>query len=201
MSRPEQLTYSPDHRMGIMSRTPDRDVPPPGPAYPSPRRGRLRRAGLLTLVLLSLALGLAACGGSSSSGPTTSTSTTIKLPPVKVAPEITTPTTTISGKSYTVPTEQPNEAVDPGTATGGQIIVTSKGVLPQHLFANLNQVITWTNLTSKPITVKFLYSVPAIRSGEIPTGGTWTYSSKTLYNFVFVTSNDLRGEVSIGEFS
>lgn len=176
---------------------------------PPRRPSGLRSPRVLALVLA--ALSLAGCGASVSSSPVgrsersgpsaqRSTSTTVQLPPIRTAPEITTPTTTVDGLGYTVPTENPGQPVGSGTATGGQIIVTDRGVLPQHLFAALGQTITWTNLSSKPVRIRILYSDPVVESRDLAVGGTFTYSSPTLYNFVFVTSNGMRGQVSIGVF-
>jgi hypothetical protein len=163
------------------------------------RGGRTRRAIGAGLSLLALGLVLTACG---SSGPTSSPttkpdSTTTSIP----TPQITTPTTTIDGHTYPVPTEPsaPGKPIDTYVATGDQVILTSKGFVPYRLFADLNTTITWTNLTGHTVTIRFLREGGA-RSGPIPPGGTFTYSSKTLDNFEYQSSTGFHGIVNIGAF-
>ena len=97
-----------------------------------------------------------------------------------------------------MPTEEGTHAIAPSLASGGQIVLTDKGFLPYHLFASLNQTITWTNLSSHPVRITFLH-LPT-KSGLIPVGGTFTYSSPTLVNFQYVSSSGYHGVVGIGDF-
>ncbi len=164
---------------------------------PRPRLGRARSVNrpMFAAVGVMAALGAAACGSSATATPSTSRSTTTtSIPPAALKG----PTVTIDGKAYPVPTEFGTTPIDPTSDTGQQIIITSKGFLPYHLFADLNTPIVWTNLSSKPVRISFEYS--AVRSPEIPPGGTFTYSSKDVYSFVYRSSTGYRGSVDIGAF-
>lgn len=160
-------------------------------------RPRLRRPQRLALLVASAAIGivLSGCGGASTATPPSHqpTTTTSSVP----ATPLPGPTVDIHGHTYPVPTENGHE-IGPSGAAGTQIILTSKGFLPFHLFAGLNTTIVWTNLTSKPVRIWFEYS--AIHSGSIPPGGHWTYSSKTLQSFVFRSSTGYHGQLDIGAF-
>ena len=105
---------------------------------------------------------------------------------------------TINGHTYPVPTEDGVHAIDPSLASGGEIVLTDKGFLPYHLLANLNEKITWTNLSSHPVRITLLH-LP-VKSGLIPVGGTFTYSSPTLVSFIYVSSSGYHGVVGIGLF-
>jgi hypothetical protein len=155
------------------------------------------RAGLALGLGLAAAV-LAGCSASPSSTdhPSTTFSVTARSVPT---PAITTPTVTIAGHTYPTPTEVAGEAIDPLVATGDQIVLTDKGFVPYRLFAQLNETITWTNLSSHPVRVTFLH-LP-VRSGVIPVGGTFTYASKTLINFLYVSSSGYHGAVAIGAFT
>ena len=161
---------------------------------------RLRTGAVVLLALCGLCLVASACSNSPSpaASPTT---TTLSVTPTSAAPapELTTPTVTIDGHTYQVPTSDGhpvNSAVD----NSGQIILTDKGFLPYRQLANLNQTITWTNLSSKPVTISFLH-MPGSASHTLPVGGTFTYSSPTLQNFEYVSSSGHYGIVSIGAFA
>lgn len=162
-------------------------------------RGSSALAVFLTLGVASFALSACSDAASSSSKPqNTSTSVRGALPPIRYAPQVTGSTVVLKGRSVPVPTERPGVPISPGTDTGGQIIVSPNGVLPVRLFVNLGQKITWTNLTSKPVSVHF-YGHP-VNSGPIASGGTFSYSSNHLEEFNFLTSNGYRGIVAIGAF-
>ena len=153
------------------------------------------RAGALTLLALGgLSLVASACSNSPSpaAAPTTTTTTTAPTP------ELTTPTVTIDGHTYPVPTSN-GRAIDSEVDSSGQIILTDQGFLPYQENVNLNQPITWTNLSSHPVTISFLH-MPGSASHPLPVGGSFTYSSPTLQNFVYVSSSGHRGVVSIGAF-
>jgi len=152
------------------------------------------RTGAVTLVALGgLSLVASACSNSPSpaAAPTTTTSS---VP----TPQLTTPTVTIDGHTYQVPSSG-RRPVDPAVDNSGQIILTDKGFLPYQENVNLNQPITWTNLSSHPVTISFLH-MPGSTSHRLPVGGSFTYSSPTLENFVYVSSSGHRGVVSIGAF-
>jgi hypothetical protein len=157
---------------------------------------RLRTGAVVLLALGGLSLVASACSNSPTpaAAPTT-TSTTTTLP----TPELTTPTVTIDGHTYAVPTSDGhpvNSAVD----NSGQIILTDKGFLPYRQIANLNQPITWTNLSSKPVVIWFLH-MPGTTRHPLPVGGSFSYSSPTLQNFEYVSSSGHHGVVSIGAFT
>lgn len=157
---------------------------------------RHRAAAGAAAVLIAVSVLASACGGGGNEAATKSTpkdSTTTSVLP----PEITTPTVTIDGNTYNVPTEH-GGPIPNSVAEGQQIILTKKGFLPFRLFAELNQVITWTNLTAKTVVIRFEYST--VKSAPIPPGGTFTYSSSSSYTFNYVSSSGFRGIVAIGAF-
>lgn len=151
------------------------------------------RATLWAAALALTALTLSGCSNSPAKRadpPTTTTS----VP----TPALITRTVTINGHTYPVPSEDGVHSIDPYEATGGQIVLTNKGFLPYHLIVQLSQKITWTNLSSHPERITLLH-LPH-ESHLVPVGGTFTYSSPTLINFVYQSSSRYRGAVSIGEF-
>jgi hypothetical protein len=156
----------------------------------------VRRPVLVLGALTLAAIVLSSC--SSSPAPpaaASSSSTTTSV----LTPAILTPTVSIHGHTYQVPTEDGVHAIDPSVATGGQIVLTDKGFLPYRIFVQLKQVITWTNLSSHPVRIMFVH-LP-VKSGLIPVGGTFTYSSPTLINFEYVSSSGYHGIVAIGAFT
>jgi hypothetical protein len=114
-------------------------------------------------------------------------------------PQTTTPTTTIDGHSYVVPTDG-KKPISPAVDSSGQIVLTDKGFAPQQEIAGLNEKITWTNLSSNPVTIAFSH-MPGTTPHQLPVGGTFTYSSPTLINFEYVSSSGFQGNVSIGAFA
>jgi hypothetical protein len=158
------------------------------------RPSTLRR-GALAFVFAAVGPILAGCSSSPSTSaapPASSTTTSV------LTPAILTPTVTIGGHTYQVPTEVPNQSIDPSVASGGQIVLTNRGFLPWRLFAQTSQKITWTNLSSHPVRITILHL--GIESSTIPVGGTFTYSSPTLVNFQYVSSSGYHGIVAIGAF-
>lgn len=155
-------------------------------------------ARIRTLVPAVAAAALMCLAGCSSAGPSTaarhSVTTTSVLTPAVVSRNL-----VIDGRSYPVPSEDGVHAIDPSVATGGQIVLTNKGFLPYRLFAQLNQKITWTNLSSHPVRITFLH-LPQ-KSGLIPVGGTYTFSSPHLINFIYTSSSGFHGVVAIGAFT
>ncbi len=159
--------------------------------------GRRHRLTLPRVVMLGVvtaaALALAGCSsGSNQAAPSTTTTSVI-------TPAIISKTITINGHTYPVPSEDGIHAIDPSVDTGGQIILTNKGFLPYRLFVQLKQKITWTNLSSHPVRITFLHQ--PVKSGLIPVGGTFSWSSATLINFAYVSSSGYHGIVAIGAFT
>jgi hypothetical protein len=156
---------------------------------------RLRTGGVTLLALGGLSVVASACSNSPSpaAAPTMTTTTTAPTP------ELTTPTVTIDGHTYPVPTSN-GRAIDSEVDSSGQIILTDQGFLPYKELVNLNQPITWSNLSSRPVTISFLH-MPGLTSHELPVGGTFTYTSPTLQNFEYVSSSGHHGIVSIGAFA
>jgi hypothetical protein len=149
------------------------------------------------VVALALAgLGFLASACSSPSTPAAAPTTTTTSRPT---PEITTPTVTIDGHSYQVPTEDGVRPIVSSVATGGQIVLTDKGFLPYQLFADIGQTITWTNLSSHRVTIAFEH-MPGTTSHILPVGGSFTYSSAGLINFEYRSSSGYHGIVHIGQF-
>ncbi len=152
-----------------------------------------------TAVVLVASVGLAAASCSSGSGSASSTTPKNTTTTSILPPEVVTPTTIINGQSVTVPTEQPGHAISPVGETGGQVIITPKGILPYRLFANLNQTVTFTNLTSKPVSLKtdfFKY----FSTGEIQPGQSFSWSSPTSVSIGYTSSNGFKGLLIIGAF-
>jgi hypothetical protein len=162
-----------------------------------PRRfsRRLRTGAAIPLALGGLSLLVAACSNSSSPAAAPRTTTTSSLP----TPEIKTPTVTINGHTYQVPTDG-GHPIDSAVDTSGEIVLTDKGFLPQREIVDLNQQITWTNLSSHPVTISFSH-VPGTTPHNLAVGGTFTYSSSTLLNFEYVSSSGYHGTVAIGAFT
>jgi len=168
------------------------------------------RAGFFVLCALGgLPLLAAACSSTPSraAGPTTTTTsraaapttTTTSLPTSHPHQQTTTPTVTINGQSYKVPTNG-KKPIDAAVDSSGQIVLTDKGFIPQQEIAGLKQTITWTNLSSNPVTIAFSH-MPGTSPHQLPVGGTFTYSSPTLINFEYVSSSGFQGNVSIGAFA
>jgi hypothetical protein len=155
---------------------------------------RLRTGAVTLLALGGLSLLASACSNSPSpaAAPTTTTSS-------EPTPALTTPTVTIDGHTYQVPMSN-GRPIDAAVDNSGQIILTDKGFLPYRQIVSLNQPVTWTNLSSHPVTISFLH-MPGSSSHTLPVGGTFTYSSPTLQNFEYVSSSGHHGVVSIGAFA
>lgn len=161
---------------------------------------RLRTGAVPLLALGGLSLVASACSSSPSpaAAPTTTTSSATPTSSAPT-PELTTPTVTIDGHSYPVPTSD-GHPIDSAVDNSGQIILTDKGFLPYRQIVNLKQPVTWTNLSSHPVTISFLH-MPGTGSHKLPVGGTFTYSSPTLISFEYVSSSGHHGIVSIGAFA
>jgi hypothetical protein len=141
----------------------------------------------------------AAARSNSPSQAATPTTTTTSPPTSHPHPQTTTPTVTINGHSYEVPHDG-KKPIDSAVDSSGQIVLTDKGFVPQQEIAGLKQTITWTNLSSNPVTIAFS-NVPGTSPHQLPVGGTFTYSSPTLNNFEYVSSSGFQGNVSIGAFA
>ena len=160
-------------------------------------RHTTRSTCLGLVVVLAAGAALAACSSSSSTPTTTTqraTTTTYVLPP-----QVLTPTTIIDGQTINVPTQTNGKPIAPYNDTGGQIILTDKGLLPFHLFADLGQTITWTNLCTKSVTVAALSK--DFTSPAIPPGGTFTWKSDTLISERYAVSNGFQGRIDVGAFA
>jgi len=155
-------------------------------------------APLVLAALIGLSLMAAACGGSSSAtppstkppAPTTTTSTT--------APAITTPTVTINGTTYSVPTESPGMPINPLQDTGQQVVLTSGGFLPRTLYSAMEKPVVFTNLTAKPITLT-LTDIPGVAPVVIAPGGSWSWVPNAL-QFAYRASTGDWGLVEVGAF-
>ena len=159
---------------------------------PNPIRSSATAAALVGLA----AVGLAAC----SSGPSTPSTTTQRVTTTTyvLPPQVLTPTTIIGGQSIAVPTQTNGKPIAPYNDTGGQIILTDKGILPFHLFADLGQTITWTNLCTKAVTVTAISK--DFTSPTIPPGGTFSWKSDTLISERYRVSNGFQGRIDVGAF-
>ena len=147
-------------------------------------------------------LSLAAC--SSGSSDASSTSTTFVLPSAKqpVAQPISANSVTINGKSVSVPREEyrPDRPIQQATDQGQQILITSNGLLPVQLFAPIPSTITWTNLTSKPLTLLISKFGTPVKTPPIPAGGSYSMvfpASGGGGGVSYVTSTRLQGTVGL----
>jgi hypothetical protein len=156
---------------------------------------RLRTGFFILFALGGLSLLASACSNSPTPAAAPTTTTTSRP-----TPEITTPTVTIDGHAFPVPNDGGAKPINSAVDTSGQIVLTDKGFLPQQELADLNQTITWTNLSSHPVTISFSH-MPGTTPHQLPVGGTFTYSSPTLINFEYVSTSGFHGTVSIGAFT
>lgn len=160
----------------------------------------VRRPLAVASVVVSCLLLLGACGSSSPSaarrGPDSTTSTTVFTP----IPEITTPTVTIGGHTYAVPTEStPWRPLSDTSDSGQQIALSPKGFLPPHLFANKDVPTVWTNLTSKPVRIIITHlGIPP--SKLIPPGGSFSYTFTSTISFEYFSSTGYHGVVDVNAF-
>lgn len=130
-----------------------------------------------------------------STAPTFPKNTTYSTIP---APQITTATVTVNGKVCPVPRETPGSPIDPSNDSGGQIVISSGGLLPFNLLVNIGQPIVWTNLTSSPVVVQFIDD--PVTSPPIPPCGTFTYTFNSSYDFSYRTTTRHIGTVAVGAF-
>ncbi len=162
---------------------------------PDVRRSRRWRRRAASCALVGVALLAAACGGGGSSSPNKAAAkgATTTAPPLKSA------TVIVNGKSVTVPTEANGMAVEQGISTGQNIVFTAKGFLPGWLFAAKGEPITFTNLSSRPVTITcppMLIPAFTIQPGEAhtitPTPG--------IDQFEYVTPQGFHGKAQVGVF-
>jgi hypothetical protein len=159
------------------------------------RAGTRTRYLLPAVAALALVATLAGCSSQATPAASSASSTTTSV----LTPAVISRNLVVDGHSYPVPSEDGVHAIDPSVATGGEIVLTNNGFLPYRLFAQLKQKITWTNLSSHPVRITLLH-LPE-KSGLIPVGGTFTYSSATLINFAYTSSSGYHGVVAIGAFT
>jgi hypothetical protein len=138
-----------------------------------------------------LAVTAAACGGGGTPPQAAPTTTS-------TAPQITTPTVTVNGKAVTVPHELgETRPIESAIDTGQDVIYTAKGFLPAFLFAAHGEPITFTNLTSEPLTLE----LPATEHANvtIAPGGSWSWVPDVLA-FEYVAPNRDHGKAAVGAF-
>jgi hypothetical protein len=164
-----------------------------GIGSPSHRPGQLRAAGLL----VGVALVAAAC---SSGGAATTTSTT-KAPvatTTTTAPQITSSTVVLGGKSIPVPTEGDNKPISSNVDTGQQVILTSKGFLPALLFSALHTPVTFTNLSSKTVTLTLPFT--GVAPATLAPGASTSWTPNVL-QFQYRSSTGYHGKAQVGAFA
>jgi len=145
-----------------------------------------------------MVLPLSACGSPSTSSNSAATSTPTTQKP---AQPLSGTSVMIDGKSYQIPTNQNGAPPSSRTDSGTNVVVTSSGVLPSLLIAPKNAVITFTNLSPRPIRISTT-GISEPPSSLIPTGGTYTYSSPgRSFQFGYKTSSGFLGIVQVGLFS
>jgi hypothetical protein len=142
------------------------------------------------------AVALASCGSSpaqKSSSPARAVRTT-----TTTGAEITTPTVTINGHTFQVPTESGSQPIHQIDDSGQQIVLTSHGVLPQQLFSNVSTPVTWTNLTDKTLTLTLVDTGQPPK--QILPGSSFAWTPNVL-DFGYTVSNGDKGGVNVGSFN
>jgi plastocyanin len=80
--------------------------------------------------------------------------------------------------SSTAPSSRPTQRpIDPNFDYGDTVLITDTGFQPRFLLTNPQTTVTWKNQTDHAWTVVFDHQ--RVRSGTIPAGGTWTWTSPT----------------------
>jgi hypothetical protein len=156
-----------------------------------------QRKALLVFALPLLGLLAAACSSSPSSGsaaPSTPKSTTTTTAQVIASSSV-----TINGHTVNVPTEDGTDPIKAFGDTGQQVILTSSGVLPRSLYAGQNQPVTWTNLTSKPVTLT-LNHVPGVSPQVIQPGASYSWNPVNTLSFSYTSSAGGTGLIYSGVF-
>jgi hypothetical protein len=156
-----------------------------------------QRKAILFLVLPLFGLLAAACSSSPSSG--SAASPTPKSTTTTTAQVIASSTVTINGHAVKVPTEDGTDPVKAFGDTGQQVILTSSGVLPRSLYAGQNQPVTWTNLTSKPVTLT-LNHVPGVSPQVIQPGASYSWNPVSTLSFTYTSSAGGTGFIYSGVF-
>jgi hypothetical protein len=141
--------------------------------------------GILGGALVAMALALTACGG----GTTSSASTTSTTAPVRYVH--------VNGKRVRVPVEPDGSLPSPGPESGDQVVITSSGFQPDHLFARVKVPITFTNLSSKPQQIDFEHF--SITSPVIAPARKWSWTPKTGVSIQIVNREGQTGILDIGE--
>jgi hypothetical protein len=108
-------------------------------------------------------------------------------------------TVTIGGTTVKVPTETGTNPIKPYGDTGQQVILSSSGVLPRSLYGALNQPVTWTNLTPRPVTLTLVH-VPGVSPQTIQPGGSYSWNPVSQLSFTYKSSAGGIGYVYSGVF-
>jgi len=163
----------------------------------------LRPAVAKVAVALTCVLTLTACSSSSgTSSSTTATTFVLPLAHQPVASPLTATSMLINGTSVAIPREEyrPDRPIQQETDKGQQIMITDKGILPVQLFAPIPATITWTNLTSKPVSLLVSKFGTPVRSPEIPAGSSYSMAfpvSGGGGGVTYVTSTRLTGTIGL----
>lgn len=88
------------------------------------------------------------------------------------------------GPVVTVPTEGNGSVIEQAFDAGQQILVEPGSFWPNILVADIKVPITWTNLTTTPQQISFLFST--VKSPLIPPGGKWSYTAENGVNIHYV---------------
>lgn len=94
----------------------------------------------------------------------------------------------------TVPTED-GRAIEPSFQAGQDVIITPSGFEPQDLEANVSNPVVWTNLSGRPVRIRFL-GFP-VDSGTIPVGGTFTWSTSSAVAVTYVATSGWIGKLEM----
>jgi hypothetical protein len=151
---------------------------------------------ILLLALLVVPMIAAACSSSPSS-PSSGASPTVQSTTSTTAQVISSPTVTIGGKTYTVPSEGNGIPIKPYSDTGQQIIYTSSGFLPRTLYASLQTPVVWTNLSAKPLVLTLEHV--GVAPVTVAVGGTYSWTPNVLA-FGYKSSKGYAGFVNVGAF-
>lgn len=97
----------------------------------------------------------------------------------------------------TVPTERGTRPIDPIVDAGQQILITSHGLVPQHIFSLVTEKVTWTNLSGTVQNIVFDY-VP-VRSPAIPPGAQYVWTPSTAIEIAYRTTSGMKGVLTLQE--
>lgn len=160
----------------------------------------IRRGAAAVLAIAAGGAALGACSSGTTTAPTSTTSSLLTVPLPTLPGTQVDPAgrqyLIVDGRTVVLPFEQGRRSISPVVDDGQQVIITSEGMWPHQLFAQIGKI-TFTNVTAKPETVVFEHST--VRSPVIAAaGGTWSWTSKTLISYAYHDSSGQSGVLIVG---